>query len=352
MTNNIIQDLVRVELDRTAKNVQSSNDAKKFFSALKNTETPDSEIPLAVEALENLIEELAKKGESRDETVARLDDWARRYRSPLGLTEDVVDGEYVYGVLRTRLPGKKIGQTEIEARQGRRGGFRLKTEITRVIQKTLEITLTEADQASVDKALERESNLERSLYEPARVWALTTGYDKCVIAGNARRQGKWGNPDLIEIVAEFDHYSGTARWYITAIEVKPRLIPEAVWQAASYKSFAHEAYVAFGLTESQLLINDDKVLQLAVELGVGILCLTDQSSSDERVFKRIHFPTRGNPTQESVEEALKKFHKQGNRNDEISRLISSQEDAIKPELKRRTFANLQHETIPKTVDSG
>jgi hypothetical protein len=68
---------------------------------------------------------------------------------------------------------------------------------------------------------------------------------------------RWENPDLIAVDYVVSKITRSTIFDISSFEVKLRVEPYAVWQAAHYKRFSTEVYIAFAKEEKQIREQND-----------------------------------------------------------------------------------------------
>jgi hypothetical protein len=211
-----------------------------------------------------------------------------------------IDAE-TYENLRTILNGEAVGEQKIVAKRGRAGGLALvdiakeqQPKINEVKQKEVEDEAAEIDR----KAL----NLEKDYYPLVKAWAEQEGYTNCEIVGGKLPGFSWENPDLIAIDYLVNKYTRSAAFDITSFEVKLRVTPSTIWQAAHYKHFSREVYVAFAKDEKTIRAQDDeRVFDLAIELGLGVLAFEGGK------FKLIQSPKPEAPQEAKVYQVLSNY---------------------------------------------
>jgi hypothetical protein len=208
----------------------------------------------------------------------------------------------IYTELRQRLNTKLVGDTMvIAARQGASGGLSL---VPRIQKELINLNQSEDEETVADEAEkvnEEELRLERSYYPLVKAWAEVTGFDNCRITGGQIPGHRWENPDLVSITQEISDVTKTLKFSTVSFEVKLRVQPSAVWQAAHYLRFSNKVYVAFARDEQEVRQKyDRRVFELAVELGLGVLCF----DAPTRQFKEIQSPQMFNPSNLRVEEMI------------------------------------------------
>lgn len=228
--------------------------------------------------------------------------------------------EKLYNFLREVLNGYAIDHRRtIQARIGSTGGFEIieapenlepeKTE--EQIRQQLEENENQAEQIE-----QKAKVLEKHFYEPLRAWAHKhngakdfDGRSNCVITGGKLPFPKWENPDLVQVDFSIGEFTKKVDFEITSYEVKLKVEPYAVWQAANYKRFSTYAYVAFAKNESDVREKDEgRVFDIAVDLGIGVLVLDDKNSEGDKItFKEIHAPTRNRPSDIEIDNLLRGY---------------------------------------------
>ncbi|WP_454436155.1 hypothetical protein [Thauera mechernichensis] len=137
------------------------------------------------------------------------------------------------------------------------------------------------------------------------MWALRKNDGvNCVVTGGRLPFPKWENPDLVQVDAKVGQFTKKIEFEITSFEVKLRVEPYAVWQAANYKRFSSYVYVAFAKTEEDVRSQDGgRVFDIAVDLGVGVLVL-ENSGVNSPSFREIHAPRRNTPLDAEINSLL------------------------------------------------
>lgn len=218
----------------------------------------------------------------------------------LGLTQ------LAYHELRNLLNGKVVAdeQLRIVAIRGRTGGLStVPLAVAPQLNVGVQQQVLEVETAS-DQVEETELRLERQYYTFAQIWAREAGFANCIITGGQIPGFKWENPDLLHVDHWIDEITNALGFDITAFEVKLRVEPSAVWQAANYNRFAQASYVAFAKSAKEVREKDDgRVFELAVELGMGVLAF---DAADRRFFE-IQSPRLATPNQLRVTETLQNF---------------------------------------------
>jgi hypothetical protein len=144
--------------------------------------------------------------------------------------------------------------------------------------------------------------LEKKYYPLVKAWAQQEGYAKCQITGGKLPGYHWENPDLIAIDYVVNEYARSVAFDITSFEVKLLVEPSAAWQAAHYKHFSREVYIAFAQDEKTIREQDGgRVFDLAIELGLGVLAFEDGK------FKVIQSTKANVPQESAVSEILSNY---------------------------------------------
>jgi hypothetical protein len=201
-------------------------------------------------------------------------------------------------------------------RRGSNGGFLLTEIIDSSVESNFENAEPEKSIAEIEKEIDetniqitevenKERLLERHYYPYVQTWARENGFEKCEITGGLIPGPKWENPDLLEMYFDSGKNIPSMNIEIASFEVKLKIEPQAIWQAAHYTKFSHFTFVAFALTEEEVR-SADRIFDLAVNLGIGILVL-EKRNSNEIKFKQIHSPTKNNPPSNEIETIVSRF---------------------------------------------
>lgn len=96
-----------------------------------------------------------------------------------------------------------------------------------------------------------------------------------------RKSGKWSNPDVTKISVRKFPILKTHRVLITTYELKQwkRWNVESVFEAASQRRFAHEAYVVLEWAKGEEVVGLEEMISVCSRFGVGLLTLHPYYSS-------------------------------------------------------------------------
>lgn len=230
---------------------------------------------------------------------------------------EIVTEDWLYFVASRRWLPQFVDQNDVKyiiaRRRGSSGGFsksplpedqfseeQEQVEIQKLEEQIVENTNT------IEKAEEQGRRLEKFYYPSVLKWAQQNGFERCEITGGLIPGPRWENPDLLEIYSEFNPYTSYLNFEITSFEVKLRVEPQAVWQAAHYSRFSHYSFVAFALSEAEVR-SSERVFEMAVQLGLGILVLKDGLDPSGTEFKLIHSPVKNSPSASEVELIISRF---------------------------------------------
>ena len=156
----------------------------------------------------------------------------------------------------------------------------------------------------IAKSEARQERLERDLYPYVKKWATTTGgYEKVAVVGDNHARDKWENPDLVAVIEnDLDWLTGVDI-EVTSFEVKLSLDVFGLWQAAHYRFFSHYVYLA--VYEPPEDVKANRLYDRAVQLGLGILCLTKSGHAGSGVrCTEINSPGRQVPRPAEVDSIL------------------------------------------------
>lgn len=90
-----------------------------------------------------------------------------------------------------------------------------------------------------------------------------------------RKSGKWSNPDITKISIRKFPILRTHKILVTTYELKQwrRWNIESVFEAASQRRFAHEAYVVLEWAKGEDVLGLDEMVAVCSRFGVGLLTL-------------------------------------------------------------------------------
>lgn len=152
---------------------------------------------------------------------------------------------------------------------------------------------------------------ERSLYPRLETWARNAGYPIVSLVADQRPEGRsvWENPDLLLVDVLPLTWSVTPQFDVTAVEVKLSLNPQAVWQAAHYRTFAHFVYLACleDPDDMRKSIHEGRLFSLAATLGLGLLSIHPVGKGLR--VDEIHSPGRQMPEPSAVDRILVDYEK-------------------------------------------
>ncbi len=187
------------------------------------------------------------------------------------------------------------------------GGLRFPVTI---VEPAVDASALEAEkerQARSDEAVRNEGQkAERDLYPYVQKWADRAEYKPVVITGDFHRRPTWENPDLIALRTYPLKWLIGSEVEVAAIEVKLLFDAPAIWQAAHYRRFAHYVYLAcYESMEALRTKGEGRLFDLAVELGIGILCLSPGGQGGTGVkCQEVHSPIRQNPQRAELDSLL------------------------------------------------
>lgn len=292
-----------------------------FISFIKKSiETKDE--------INKLLKDSVKNQSTRSEIISQLtpiienhiNKFAGIYNQDIaGKFSEDLNADLIYNQAREILPSQIIEEDGkkyiIGKRRGSNGGFVITEmlEIPKDIESeegeevSIEAIETEIEKANseIEQAELKERRLEKYYYPYVQKWAQENGFERCEITGGLIPGPKWENPDLIEMYFDFGKNIAQINIEVTSFEVKLKIEPQAIWQAAHYSRFSHYTFVAFALTEEQVR-SAERIFELAVNFGIGVLVL-EERGQDQINFKLIHSPTKNNPPASEIETIISRF---------------------------------------------
>lgn len=250
-----------------------------------------------------------ENGWKRDAFLKILTEAASQHNANQSEHGGEIDADEVFVSIRRSLNGFKTNDgSTITPRRGQFGGlYLLKSEITDQSQVTElaknvdAIVKVEREQEENDK---QERELEKNFYPLVQKWAVKNGYEQTKITGGKLPGFKWENPDLIEVQYSVGEFTRSIDFGITCFEVKLKVEPFGIWQAAHYRKFSREVYIAFAKTEAEVRERDNgRIFDMAVELGIGVLALNQQRDA----FIQIHAPAQSTPSPSEINLVIGRF---------------------------------------------
>lgn len=208
----------------------------------------------------------------------------RNVRSTLGLSDER------YAKIREELLDAEL----IEKVTGQGGGVQLTSSGLKV--KTLQNTKSSVENEKAlyvpfVKVLESESEENE---EPALI----------IDTSSLRKSGKWSNPDIAKIsIRKFDILR-SHKILITTYELKQwkRWNIDSVFEAASHRRFAHEAYVVLEWAKNEPVVGFEEIIAVCSRFGVGLLTLHPYYNSFRYIVQLE--AEKNTPTEDYMEEFL------------------------------------------------
>lgn len=267
--------------------------------------------------IDSLFEDSIEKQSTRAEIIPKLNQIFEKYKNEIQDIDNLtITPDSLYDIALQTLAPQKITEGEttfiIGKRRGPNGGFE-KTEINyspadyeknQEDPKALEDAIDQ-NKIQIEKAEVQERMLEKHYYPYVQKWAQENGFERCEITGGLIPGPKWENPDLIEMYFDAGINTQQLNIEVTSFEVKLRIDPQGIWQAAHYSRFSHFTFIAFALTEEEVR-STDRVFELAVKFGIGVLVLESKDQGEIK-FKLIHSPTKNNPPNSEIETIVSRF---------------------------------------------
>lgn len=185
----------------------------------------------------------------------------RNVRSTLKLSDDR------YAKIKQELLDERL----IEKVRGQGGGVQITTRGMK--EKTLPDAVSSVEN-------------EKALYNPfvAILDAEATENEESALVVDTsalRKSGKWSNPDVTKISVRKFPILKTHRILLATYELKQwkRWNVESVFEAASQRRFAHEAYVVLEWAKGEEVVGLEDMISVCSRFGVGLLTLHPYYSS-------------------------------------------------------------------------
>ncbi|WP_139133133.1 hypothetical protein [Pandoraea sp. ISTKB] len=122
--------------------------------------------------------------------------------------------------------------------------------------------------------------------------------------GSLRNRGKWTNPDVVKFSVRNYPRQRIDKLIVTTYEVKQwrRWNVEAVYEAASHRKFAHEAYVVLEWAKGAELEGLEVMESACSRFGVGLITLHKHYSGFRKLIQLEAVPNV--PSEDDVEDFL------------------------------------------------
>jgi hypothetical protein len=171
---------------------------------------------------------------------------------------------------------------------------------------------------------------EKDLYQPFVQILINSaeedGEAAVVVDTSAlRRTGKWSNPDVIKISIRLFPILRKRIVSITTYELKQwkRWNIDSVFEAASQRRFAHEAYVVLEWAKDEPVVGLEELMSVCARFGVGLITLHPHYNSFRYIIQLE--PDKQSADEEYVEEFLGYvFEKNASAGEEFESLLLSQ----------------------------
>jgi hypothetical protein len=203
-----------------------------------------------------------------------------------------------------------LHQGLVVAVRGRDGGVRrVAVEPTTAVD-TSRLEKAKLSEISQTERTEREAERRESeLYPYLQGWGTNAGYGIVALVADARPVARkvWENPDILLVDVLPLSWSVAPQIDVTVVEVKLALTPQAVWQAAHYRTFAHYVYLACLESPEAMRrdIHEGRLFALATDLGLGLISLRPAGSGAKGLrVDEIHSPARHAPEAAEVDRLL------------------------------------------------
>lgn len=165
--------------------------------------------------------------------------------------------------------------------EGRKKGYYIDKVYEKIEEKNEKNKKEEEEvKAEIKESKEKGYILEKDLYPILEDWLFQVDNERVKDVSSNRKQGKWGNPDLIGI--KVDNLFGATEVELTSIEAK---ITNENWQQWIFESVAHtifsnRSYFAFIHSENHINKIEPELKHYAESYKVGILII----AVDEKDF--------------------------------------------------------------------
>ncbi len=158
--------------------------------------------------------------------------------------------------------------------EGRKKGYYIDKVYEKIEEKTEE-NKKEAEEAKAEITESKEKGyiLEKDLYPILEDWLFQVDNERVKDVSSSRKQGKWGNPDLVGI--KVDNLFGATEVELTSIEAK---VTNDNWQqwifeAVAHTIFANRSYFAFIYSENHINKVEPELKHYAEIYKIGVLII-------------------------------------------------------------------------------
>lgn len=164
---------------------------------------------------------------------------------------------------------------------GKKQGYYL-DQIVKEIEKIDEKSTSSAKPEDIKDVV-----LEKELYPYIKEWLFEKNHDRVADISNLKRNGKWGNPDLIGL--NIEEIYGRPEVEVTTIEVK---ITDEGWEkwifeAVAHTRFSNRSYFAFIYPENLINKLDSTGLNLYAEhFKIGVLIIAVNNDDYLKIKKK------------------------------------------------------------------
>lgn len=191
------------------------------------------------------------------------------YKKHSDFVPEIPDNTFI--VLLSKIANEQGSQINCP---GKKQGYYLE-KLVQQLEKIEESEKQERSESSSEADLKHESKFqEKDVYPILKDWLFEKDFDRVANTSNLRKNGKWGNPDLVGLKIE-DIY-GRPDIEITTIEVK---LTEDNWEqwvfeAVAHTRFSNRSYFSFLYPDNLINKLDSTDLKLYAEhFGIGILVI-------------------------------------------------------------------------------
>lgn len=169
--------------------------------------------------------------------------------------------------------------------RGRKQGYYLDNLVEKLENKTVENEVSDA--SFTDRVGVGDIVYEKDLYPFFKEWLFEKSHNRVADISSLKKNGKWGNPDLIGISIE--ELYGKPDIEVTTIEVKlsDDNWEQWIFEAVAHTRFSNRSYFAFAYPEGLISKLDSTQIKLYAEhFKIGILILAVDDNDYVKIKKR------------------------------------------------------------------
>lgn len=243
-------------------------------AALSNANDRSSQVRVLAEHI--LTNSGANSPSNAKATKFIIGEYRKLFGSYPGEIPDVPENTFT--VFLSRISNDKASRINCP---GKKQGYYLDALVTEIEEIDEQSTSPEEPEERKDIVL------EKNIYPFIKEWLFEKNHDRVADISNLKRNGKWGNPDLIGL--NIEEIYGHPEIEVTTVEVK---ITDDGWErwifeAVAHTRFSNRSYFAFIYPENLINKLDSTGLHLYAEhFNIGVLIIAVDNEDYIKIKKR------------------------------------------------------------------